>query len=115
MLMSCRLKQPHVDVVLYKIDRLARDIYDYTFIRTYLRRHHVKLVSVVEPSDDSPTEQLLENIMAAMAEFYSANLSEETTKCLYMVLEPEAQSHESAIVPRFTLAFFTRAISLRRP
>lgn len=90
---ACRLffagrRKPRVNaVIVHKIDRLARDIYDYSFIKAYLKRHGVRLVSVAEPLDESPVGHLLEHIMAAMAEFYSANLSEETKKGMRMAFE----------------------------
>jgi site-specific DNA recombinase len=50
-----------VDVVLvHKIDRLARNVYDHATIRSFLRQKGVKLASVVEAIDDSIAGQLLE-------------------------------------------------------
>src|SRR5712691_8264766 len=69
------------DVVLvHKIDRLARNVYDHATIKALLTQHHVQLASVVENVDDTVPGQLVENIMASIAQFYSANLSEEVKK-----------------------------------
>jgi DNA invertase Pin-like site-specific DNA recombinase len=69
------------DVVLvHKIDRLARNVYDHATIKALLTQRHVQLASVVENVDDTVPGQLVENIMASIAQFYSANLSEEVKK-----------------------------------
>src|SRR5260370_9275563 len=66
------------DVVLvHKIDRLARNVYDHATIKALLTQHSIQLASVVENVDDTVPGQLVENIMASIAQFYSANLSEE--------------------------------------
>jgi DNA invertase Pin-like site-specific DNA recombinase len=67
-------------VLVHKIDRLARNVYDHATIRALLQQRRVRLASVVENVDDSVPGQLVENIMASIAQFYSANLSEETRK-----------------------------------
>src|SRR5262249_49511554 len=70
-----RDRQSAVDVVLvHKIDRLARNVYDHATIRTLFKQLNVRLASVVENVDDSVSGELVENIMASIAQFYSANL-----------------------------------------
>jgi site-specific DNA recombinase len=73
--------EPTIDVVLvHKIDRLARNVYDHATIKSFLTQHEVRLASVVENVDDSVSGQLVENIMASLAQFYSANLADEVRK-----------------------------------
>ena len=67
-------------VVVHKLDRLARNVEDHVVIKAHMRRHGVALVSVSEGVDESPSGQLVENIMASIAAFYSANLGQETRK-----------------------------------
>jgi site-specific DNA recombinase len=67
-------------VLVHKIDRLARNVYDHAMIKALLKQRGVRLVSVVENVDDSVSGQLVENIMASFAEFYSANLGQEVKK-----------------------------------
>src|SRR5262249_8764949 len=87
MLRRCKAL-PKVDVVLvHKIDRLARSVHDHALIRFQLKQQHIKLASVVENVDDSVSGQLVENIMASIAEFYSANLGEEVKKGMRMLVE----------------------------
>lgn len=70
-----------VDVVLvHKIDRLARNVYDHAMIKSLLQQRRIRLASVVENVDESVSGELVENIMASIAQFYSANLSEEVKK-----------------------------------
>jgi len=70
-----------VDVVIvHKIDRLARNLIDHATIKAVLKQKGIRLVSVSEPFDDNPVGQLLENILASISEWYSANLGEEIKK-----------------------------------
>lgn len=70
-----------VEVVLvHKIDRLARNVYDHATIKAVLTQRGVRLASVTENTDTSVSGELVENIMASIAQFYSANLSEEVKK-----------------------------------
>lgn len=73
-------EQPVGAVVVHKIDRLARNVYDHATIRAILKRHSIALASVVENVDESVSGQLVENIMASIAQFYSANLADEVRK-----------------------------------
>jgi DNA invertase Pin-like site-specific DNA recombinase len=67
-------------VLVHKIDRLARNVYDHAMIKALLTQRSVRLASVVENVDESVSGELIENIMASIAQFYSANLSEEVKK-----------------------------------
>jgi len=67
-------------VLVHKIDRLARNLIDYATIKAILKQKGIKLVSVSEPFDDNPVGHLLENIIASISEWYSANLGEEIKK-----------------------------------
>lgn len=82
LLARCRnQEETKVDVVLvHKIDRLARNLADHVAIRAQLRGCGVTIASSTEALEDSVSGQLVEHILAAMAEFYSANLSEEVKK-----------------------------------
>ena len=78
-----RCKKDSIDVVLvHKIDRLARNLVDHATIKAILKQRGIRLISVVEKFEDSVAGQLVENIMASIAEFYSANLGEEVKKGL---------------------------------
>lgn len=75
------IREAQVGVVLvHKIDRLARNVYDHATIKALLQQRGTRLASVVENMDDTVSGQLVENIMASIAQFYSANLAEEVRK-----------------------------------
>jgi site-specific DNA recombinase len=80
LLAACRGPQKIDTVLVHKIDRLARNVADHAAIRAILHKDGVKLSSVTENLDDSSSGMLVEHIMAAIAEFYSANLSDEVKK-----------------------------------
>ncbi len=76
----CRSNK-NIDVVLiHKIDRLERNLIDYATIKAILKQKGIKLVSISEPFEDNPVGNLLENIIASISEWYSANLGEEIKK-----------------------------------
>jgi len=81
LLAAVRGSKSKIEVVLvHKIDRLARNVYDHATIRALFQQRQIRLASVVENVDDSVSGQLVENIMASIAQFYSANLGEEVKK-----------------------------------
>jgi DNA invertase Pin-like site-specific DNA recombinase len=81
LLTKIRSGDTKIDVVLvHKIDRFARNVYDHATIKALLLKHGARLSSVVENVDDTVSGQLVENIMASIAQFYSGNLSEEVKK-----------------------------------
>ncbi len=67
-------------VVVHKLDRLARNIEDHAGIRAMFRSNKIQLISVSENLEDSASGKLVEGILAAIAEFYSANLAGEVKK-----------------------------------
>lgn len=69
------------DVVLvWKLDRFARSRYDSAFYRYTLRKNGVKIISVKENISDGPEGIILESMIEAMAEYYSANLSQNVKR-----------------------------------
>ncbi len=67
-------------VVVHKLDRFARNRFDSAVSRKALNENGVKLVSVTEHFDDSPESIIIEGLLEAMNEYYSANLSREVMK-----------------------------------
>ena len=67
-------------VIVHKIDRLARNRADDVEIQLAIEKAGAQLVSVTENVDRTPSGQLVRNIMADLAEFYSANLATEILK-----------------------------------
>lgn len=67
-------------LVVHKLDRLARNLEDHTRVRAMLRKADVQLASVTESIEEGASGKLVEGILASIAEFYSANLSQEIKK-----------------------------------
>ena len=69
-------------VIVHKVDRLARNRYEDATISYTLKAAGIELVSVTENIDDTPFGRFMHVIVAANAEFYSANLTAEARKGL---------------------------------
>lgn len=71
------------DVVLvWKLDRFARNRYDSAHYKAVLRKNSVKVVSAKEAIAEDSTGILLESLLEGYAEFYSAELSEKVIRGL---------------------------------
>jgi site-specific DNA recombinase len=55
--------------IVWKVDRLARKLEYHLAIKASLAKYGVRLVSVTEPIDDNPMGSLMENVLAAFAQF----------------------------------------------
>lgn len=63
-------------VIVWKLDRFARNRYDSAIYKAQLKKHGVRVVSVKENISDSPEGIILEGLLESLAEYYSANLSQ---------------------------------------
>jgi len=70
-------------VIVWKLDRFARNRYDSATYRNILKKNGVKVISAMENISDSPEGIILEGLMESLAEYYSANLSENIKRGLY--------------------------------
>lgn len=70
-------------VIVWKLDRFARNRYDAAMYRNELKKAGVKIVSATENISDSPEGIILEGLMESLAEYYSANLSQNVKRGLY--------------------------------
>lgn len=70
-------------VIVWKLDRFARNRYDAAIYRNKLAKHHVKIYSAMEAISDGPEGIILEGLMESLAEYYSANLAENVRRGLY--------------------------------
>lgn len=64
---------------VYKTDRFARNRYDSATYKNKLRRNGVQVVCACESIPDGPDGIILESVLEGMAEWYSANLSENVS------------------------------------
>ena len=63
-------------VIVWKLDRFARNRYDSAIYKAKLRKYGVRVISVKENISDAPEGIILEGLLESMAEYYSANLSQ---------------------------------------
>lgn len=87
MIKFCSVKSNHIDcVVVNKVDRLSRDVNDYTSIFTQFTKQGITLVSTTEAINDTPFGKCVGNIMATFAQLDNDMRSERVTvgmkKCI---------------------------------
>lgn len=68
-------KKQFAAVLVWKLDRFARNRYDSAIYKARLKKFGVRVVSVMERIQDNPEGIILEGMLESMAEYYSANLS----------------------------------------
>lgn len=61
-------------VLVYKLDRFARNRYDSAIYKKKLRDNGIRVISATETITDSPEGIIMEGILEAMDEYYSAEL-----------------------------------------
>lgn len=70
LLAYCGVKKNNITaLIIYKIDRLSRNIDDYSEIRTILKRCGVEIRSTSEFFENTPAGKFMENILANVAQF----------------------------------------------
>ena len=67
-------------VIVWKLDRFARNRYDSARYKTALKKNGIKVVSATETISDGAEGILLESMLEGMAEYYSADLSEKVVR-----------------------------------
>lgn len=67
-------------IIVWKLDRFARNRYDSARYKTQLKRNGVKLVSATEVISAGPEGIILESVLEGYAEYYSADLSEKVVR-----------------------------------
>ena len=67
-------------LLVYKLDRFARDRYDSAMYRHKLRECGVELVSAMEAIPDTPEGAILESVLEGFNEYYSRNLSQNVLR-----------------------------------
>ena len=73
-------KKQFAYVVVWKLDRFARNRYDSAMYKAKLKKNGVKVLSAMEPISNSPESIIMEGLLESMAEYYSANLSENVKR-----------------------------------
>ena len=71
---------PFREILVWKFSRFTRKREHAVVYKSMLRRKGVRVVSITEPADDTPTGKLLEGIIESVDEFYSDNLAVEVRR-----------------------------------
>lgn len=76
-------KQGLFDVVIvHKMDRFSRKVYDTLDVTNQLLQYGVRIESVIEQFTDTPEGQLQQIVQLGVSQYYSANLAREVMKGL---------------------------------
>ena len=67
-------------VIVYKLDRFARNRYDSATYKNKLKKNGVRVISATENISENPEGVILEAVLEGMAEFYSKELSQKVTR-----------------------------------
>ena len=71
---------PFGEILVWKFSRFTRKREHAVAFKSMLRKKGVRVVSITEHADDTPTGKLLEAIIESVDEFYSENLAQEVTR-----------------------------------
>lgn len=74
-------------ILVYKLDRFARNRYDSAIYKAQLKKYNVRIMSAMENIADGPEGIILESVLEGMAEYYSANLAQNVTRGLHQRAE----------------------------
>lgn len=76
LLEDCRKNQKEISTVfIYKFDRISRETYDFLAIKKKLAQYGIRIISVTEPTENNPTGEFLETLLAASAKLDNATKS----------------------------------------
>ena len=111
-------------VIVWKLDRFARNRYDSARYKAQLKKNGVKVVSATEVISEGAEGIILESVLEGYAEYYSADLSEKVIrgrtdnalKCMYnggtlpigFVIDEEQHFQIDPLTAPFVLEVFKR-------
>ncbi len=67
-------------IIVWKLDRFARNRYDSAHYKNLLKKNGVKVVSATEAISSGAEGIILESVLEGMAEYYSAELAEKVSR-----------------------------------
>ena len=73
-------EQPFEAIIVWKFSRFTRNREDSIIFKALLKRRGIKVVSISEPAEDSPTGDLMEAIIESLDEYYSKNLAQDVMR-----------------------------------
>jgi DNA invertase Pin-like site-specific DNA recombinase len=69
-------------ILVYKIDRAARNLFDYVELERLESAHGVPLIAVSQPTENTPAGRMHRRVLASMASFYTEQQSLDVTEGL---------------------------------
>jgi DNA invertase Pin-like site-specific DNA recombinase len=69
-------------IIVWKLDRFARNRYDSAHYKNILKKNGVKVISATEQIANTPEGIILEGMLESFAEYYSAELSQKVKRGL---------------------------------
>lgn len=67
-------------IIVWKLDRFARNRYDSAHYKALLKKHGVKVLSATEAISEGAEGIILESVLEGMAEYYSVELAEKVIR-----------------------------------
>lgn len=67
-------------ILVWKLDRFARNRYDSAVHKAELKKYGIRVISATENITDEPEGIMLEGLLESLAEYYSANLSKHVKR-----------------------------------
>ena len=77
---AAKPEAPFKEILVWKFSRFTRKREHAVAFKSMLRRRGIRVVSITEHADDTPTGKLMEAIIESVDEFYSENLAQEVTR-----------------------------------
>ncbi len=77
---AAKPEAPFREILVWKFSRFTRKREHAVAFKSMLRRKGIRVVSITEHADDTPTGKLMEAIIESVDEFYSENLAQEVTR-----------------------------------
>ena len=72
--------KPFAVILVWKFSRFSRNRVDNAIYKNRLKKKGIRIISIKEPTDDSPAGQFMESVIEDVDAFYSANLSQEVRR-----------------------------------
>ncbi len=73
-------ESPFQEILVWKFSRFTRKREHAVAFKSMLRKRGIRVTSITEHADDSPTGKLMEAIIESVDEFYSENLAQEVLR-----------------------------------
>lgn len=84
-------------VLVWKIDRFARQNYDYAVFQALLAGSGVQIVSATEPSSDGPAGKMMQSVLAVIAQFDNDVRAERTRTAMRSLSERGYWVHKAPL------------------